>query len=275
MGAGFSGEVATYYARHRRGYPPEVLDALVGAFGLGTGDTVVDLGCGTGQLSLPLAARVGAVIGVDPEPDMLALARHAALDAAKANMTWLLGADSDLPALGRLLGDREVGALTVAVAIHFMDRDKLFRAARPLLRPGGGIAVVTNGVPLWLQDAEWSGALRECLERLLGQPVTATCQTDEAGRRRNQDALVRAGYRYTESLVQYEAPLTVDDMVGGVFSAISGDRLPSTQRRAAFVAEVRDALGGRDKVTERVRVWLQFGTRDETSRDSGTAVGTR
>jgi hypothetical protein len=143
-----------------------------------------------------------------------------------------------------------------------MDRDALFRAVRPLLRPGGGVAVVTNGAPLWLQDAEWSGALRECMERLLGHPVTATCQTDEAGRRRNQDALVRAGYRYTESSVQYDAPLTVDDMVGGVFSAMSADRLPSTQGRATFTAEVRDALGGRDKVTERIRVWLQFGTLD-------------
>ncbi|MER5335729.1 methyltransferase domain-containing protein [Micromonospora sp. NPDC002717] len=189
-----------------------MLDALVGAFGLGAADTVVDLGRGTGQLSLPLAARVGAVIGVDPEPDMLTLARQAALNVARANATWLLGADSDLPALGRLLGERTIGALTVAVAIHLMDRDTLFRAARPLLRAGGGVAVVTNGAPLWLQDAEWSGALRECLERLLGH------------------------------------------------SALSADRLPSTQGRSAFAAEVRDALGGRDQVTERVRVWLQFGT---------------
>lgn len=262
MGAGFRGEVATYYARYRRGYPPEALDALVTAFGLGSADTVVDLGCGTGQLSLPLAARVGTVIGVDPEADMLALARQAALDGATTNAMWLLGADTDVPALGRLLGGRTIGALTVALAIHFMDRDTLFRAARPLLRPGGGIAVVTNGTPLWLQDAEWSEALRACLERLLGHPAVAACQTDEVGRRRNQDALVRAGYRYAESSVRYDASLSVEDMVGGIFSAMSADRLPSPEGRAAFTADLRDALGGPDKVTERVRVRLQFGTPD-------------
>ncbi|WP_431903556.1 class I SAM-dependent methyltransferase [Micromonospora carbonacea] len=259
MTAGFSGEVATYYARHRRGYPPEVLDALVGAFGLGDGDRAVDLGCGTGQLSLPLAARVGAVVGVDPEPDMLALARRSALDAGVTNAGWLLGSDGDLPTLGRLLGEETVGALTVAVAIHFIDRDTLFRSARPLLRPGGGVAVITNGAPLWAQDAEWSRALRRCLERLLGQPVTATCQTDEAGRRRTRDAFVAAGYRCVESSVRYDAPLTVDDMVGGVFSAMSPDRLPSPQGRTEFAAEVRAALGGQETVTERVRVWLQLG----------------
>ncbi|SIR94825.1 class I SAM-dependent methyltransferase [Micromonospora avicenniae] len=91
MGAGFSGDVATYYARHRLSYPPEVLDAIVGAYRLGPGDTVVELGCGTGQMSLPLASQVGTVVGVDPEPDMLALARRAALNAERANAAWLLG----------------------------------------------------------------------------------------------------------------------------------------------------------------------------------------
>ncbi|MFI7250357.1 class I SAM-dependent methyltransferase [Micromonospora chalcea] len=263
MATGFGGEVATYYARHRRGYPPEVLDALAAAFHLGADDTVVDLGCGTGQLSLPLADRVSTVVGIDPEPDMLAIARRTALDRGTANATWVLGSDSDVPALSRLLGGRTVGVLTVAVAIHFMDRDTLFEAARPLLRPGGGIAVVTNGEPLWTQDTEWSLALRGCLERMLGHPVTARCQTDEEGRRRNREAIVRAGYRYEETSVRYDAPLTVDDMVGGVFSAMSAERLPTLQQRAAFAADVRGHLGGVDVVTERVTVRLQCGVRDE------------
>ncbi|SCL26597.1 class I SAM-dependent methyltransferase [Micromonospora aurantiaca (nom. illeg.)] len=263
MATGFGGEVATYYAQHRRGYPPEVLDALAAAFQLGADDTVVDLGCGTGQLSLPLADRVGTVIGMDPEPDMLAIARRTALDQGIGNATWVLGSDGDVPALSRLVGERTVGALTVAVAIHFMDRDALFTAARPLLRPGGGIAVVTNGEPLWTQDTEWSAALRGCLERMLGRPVTGSCQTDEAGRRRNREALVGAGYRYEETSVRYDAPLTVDDMVGGVFSAMSAERLPSSRQRATFAADVRDALGGRTEVIENVWVWMQCGVCDE------------
>ncbi|RBQ05964.1 SAM-dependent methyltransferase [Micromonospora sp. LHW51205] len=259
MATGFGGEVATYYARHRRGYPPEAVDALAAVFGLGPDDTVVDLGCGTGQLSIPLADRVGAVVGMDPEPDMLAIARRAALDRGTANATWMLGSDGDVPALSRLLGEGSVGALTVAVAIHFMDRDTLFEAARPLLRSGGGIAVVTNGEPLWMQDTEWSIALRGCLERMVGYPVTGRCQTDEDGRRRNREALVGAGYRYEETSVRYDAPLTVDDMVGGVFSAMSAERLPTLHQRAEFAADVREALGGVDVVTERVTVRLQCG----------------
>src|SRR5687768_3007484 len=99
MAQGFGGEVATYYARYRRGYPAAAIDAIASAFDLTVDDLVVDLGCGTGQLTVPLAERVRAVVGMDPEPDMLALARRSADRQGTANVCWLLGADADLPVL--------------------------------------------------------------------------------------------------------------------------------------------------------------------------------
>jgi hypothetical protein len=132
-------------------------------------------------------------------------------------------------------------------------------AAQPLLRPGGGIAVVTNGVPLWLQDTEWSRTLQKCIQQWLGNRPLNSCQTDEAGRQINRQALETAGYQVVEDFVDYEAELTVDQLVGGVFSALPVDRLPSLESRQVFAAKVRDALGRPDRLTEHVRVWLQFG----------------
>jgi ubiquinone/menaquinone biosynthesis C-methylase UbiE len=164
MELGFSGEVADFCHRYRHGYPAAVLDALVGAFGLTSQDVVVDLGCGTGQLALPMAARVRAVVGVDPEPDMLQRARQAADERDVQNVTWMIGADTDIPALQRLLGSNSVAAVTIGQALHWMNRQDLFPAIVPLVRPGGGVAVVTNGTPLWLQGTGWSRALRDYLE---------------------------------------------------------------------------------------------------------------
>ena len=73
-GTGFSGEVVEYYARYRRGYPDAVVQRIVDAFALTQDDVALDLGCGTGQLTYALAGRVGTMIGMDPEPDMLAAA---------------------------------------------------------------------------------------------------------------------------------------------------------------------------------------------------------
>src|SRR5215475_9095125 len=155
------------------------------AFELTSRDVVVDIGCGTGQLTLPLAPRVRAVVGMDPEPDMLALARRAAGAANLLNTSWVLGADTDVPALAALLGQRSVAAATVGTALHWMRPEDLFPALVLLLRPGGG--VLTNGVPLWSQDSDWSRRLRQFLRGWLGhrhRPAVAPGQPAcPAGRR--------------------------------------------------------------------------------------------
>jgi SAM-dependent methyltransferase len=75
MAAEIDGEL---YERYRHGYPVAVLAAVGEALGLTYRDVVVDLGCGMGQVTLPIAGLVGGVIGVDPEPSMLITARRAA-----------------------------------------------------------------------------------------------------------------------------------------------------------------------------------------------------
>jgi trans-aconitate methyltransferase len=254
----FGGEVSEYYQRFRRGYPSAVGDALTTAFTLSRDDVVLDLGCGTGQLTRVLAPRVGAVLGMDPEPAMLGQARKA---SALPNVTWLLGADSDVGALTPALGAGRLGAVTVAQALHWLDHARLFAAVRPLLRPGGGVAVVTNGEPLWLQDTAWSAALREVVSSYLGTPPHRTCGTDETSQSRYADALSAAGYAVDSQVVSYDAPLSVEEIVGGVFSAMSPSQLPAPEARPAFTDRVREAVAPHGPLRERVRVRILTGTR--------------
>jgi SAM-dependent methyltransferase len=260
MTVGFSGDVADYYARYRRGYPEQALDALQEAFGLSRDDLVLDLGCGTGQLTLPLAARVRAVLGLDPEPDMLRLARATAAVRDVRNVSWLLGADTDVPALGAVLGTGAVGAAVIGQAVHWMAYEDLFRTLRPMVRPGGGIAVLANGTPVWLQDTDWSRALRDCLERYFGQPLRATCGTGDRDRQEYAQALRDAGFADVRELaVEYEARLGPEQLVGTVFSAIPADDLPAPEDRPALAARIRAALPDVPHVTETVRVSMVVG----------------
>jgi trans-aconitate methyltransferase len=259
MELGFRGEVADFYHRYRRGYPPAVVDAVVQAFGLTTDDIVVDLGCGTGQLTVPLAGRVRAVAGVDPEPDMLLRAQQAAAEQGVTNVSWMIGADTDMLALGRLLGGQAVGAVTIGQALHWMDHEGLFRALVPLARPGGGVAVITNGAPLWLQDSAWSRALRRWLEQWPGTKGSTACGTDEASQRRYRDGLASAGYVVDSAAVDYDGELTIDQIVGGVYSALPVDKLPPHDQRPHFAEQVYLALHQHAPFIEHVRVSIVTG----------------
>lgn len=252
----FRGATATHYARFRRGYPTGVIDTLVDAFTLTQADLAADLGCGTGQLTIPLAGRVRAALGLDPEPDMLAEARRCARERGVTNTTWLLAADTDLPALPPLLGTGALGVVTIAQALHWMQPETLFPAVRPLLRAGGGIAIVTNGKPLWQHDEAWSSALREVLERHLGTTLTATCGTAAADQCRYHDLLAATGYTPHVHTVDYADPITLEFVVGNVYSALSADRLPD---RATFVADLTPALEPYEPIVEGVRVTILTG----------------
>jgi len=256
---GFHGELVEYYHRYRHGYPGAVTDALAELFGLSDRDVAIDLGCGTGQLTLALAGQVRAVLGIDPEPDMLRRAQQAAGQAGRTNVSWMLGAGTSVPALGRLLGDGSVAVVTVAQALHWMAHAELFDACVPLLRPGGGIAVVTNGTPLWLQDSDWSRALRGFLARWTGMTPTYACGTDEQSQREYERALAAAGYQVTSTAVDYVADLNLDQVAGGVLSAMGADGLPAADQRSSFAGQLGQALGGDGPFREQVHVAIVAG----------------
>jgi len=259
MELGFGGEVPDLYHLYRHGYPAAVIDVLAGAFEFSAGDLVVDVGCGTGQLTLPIAGRVRAVVGIDPEPAMLRRARQAACEAGATNVTWVLGADADLPAVRLALADRSIAAVTVGQALHWMDHEALFKHALTLVRPGGGVAVVTNGTPLWLQDSTWSRGLRAFLERWLDTTLTFPCGTDEPSQRRYEQALTSAGFEAARTAIDYVADLSFDNLVGGVYSALPAERLPAADQRPAFAAQVRAAVGDNERFSEPVHVVIITG----------------
>jgi SAM-dependent methyltransferase len=262
MRLGFSGDVVDYYQKYRRGYPDPVIDALVEALALRHDDVVVDLGCGTGQLTLPLARRARAVVGVDPEPDMLERARQVGREQGVTNVSWLLGADSDMPALGALVGGATLGAVTIGQALHWMDHDRLFTTLAPLIRDGGAVAVVTNGTPAWLQDTAWSQALKGFLERWLGRSLTFACGTDGASRQRYAAGLRAAGFHVSETVAEYTAEMDLEHLIGGVYSALSVDQLPAPHLRPQFAEQIRQELLPADHFSEHVRVGMLVGRKD-------------
>ncbi|MFQ1003813.1 class I SAM-dependent methyltransferase [Modestobacter sp. SSW1-42] len=225
MSADFAGDIARLYARYRRDLPADHAAELAAQLGLSPTDLLLDLWCGTGQLTAPLLPHCAGALAVDPEPGMLAGLRDRGLPGVMA----VLGADTDLPQLGRVLPP--LGAVVVGNALHWMDEAATLAAAAALLRPGGGLAVVTQGPPLWLGPAPWQQAVRGALETHLG-PVTGTYGSDASALAGRVGLLVGQGLAVQVSSWRADHVVDTDWVVGHLGRALFGDALTDGLRTA-------------------------------------------
>jgi SAM-dependent methyltransferase len=124
------GEEAAAYERGRPSYPPEAIDWLLqkGA------RNVLDLGAGTGKLTVRLVERGLDVIAVDPIPEMLEV-----LSRSLPDTPALLGSAEDIP-----LPDDSVDSVLVAQAWHWFDPERAIKEVARVLRPGGRLGLVWN-----------------------------------------------------------------------------------------------------------------------------------
>ncbi len=127
-------EVPEGYERARPTYPAELFDDLVELAALREGDRVLEIGCGTGQATLPLARRGFRVLCVELGEGLAAVARRKlagfpGVEVVNAQF------ESWEP------GEARFEAVTAFTAFHWIDPDVRFEKAARLLRPGVTLAV--------------------------------------------------------------------------------------------------------------------------------------
>lgn len=158
---------ACYYARFRRGYPLEVIDTLVARFHLDGTTHVLDLGCGTGHLAVPLASRRIPVHAVDPDLEMLAEGLAAEKAAGAHGIAWYFGDDRCIDQL--YLPPLQL--TTIGASFHWMARDHVLGILDGLILPSGGVAIVarSDGGSIWSSsNGAWSDVTKQVVIELLG-----------------------------------------------------------------------------------------------------------
>ena len=116
---------------------PRILAAF--GFGAGTGD-VVELGCGYGTFSVPLARVIGGTVhAIDVDPAMVEHTRRRAQAAALANIRAAL---RDVTTEGFGVPVCSCDAVLLFNILHGEGPVALLRAAHACLRPDGCVAVI-------------------------------------------------------------------------------------------------------------------------------------
>jgi SAM-dependent methyltransferase len=134
--AGFN-TVAALYERARPGYPAATYDDLAVLAGLVPGARVLEIGCGTGVATVPLAERGYDVLAVELGARLAAVAadRLAGFDSARVEV-----ADFDRWECAEPPFD----AVFAATSFHWLDPATRIDRTADLLQPGGALATVST-----------------------------------------------------------------------------------------------------------------------------------
>ena len=130
-------EAAELYDQARPGYPTALFDDLAGLACCGPGCRVLEIGCGTGQASVPLAARGCALVCVELGSSMAAVARRNLAPFPAARVVTAAFEDWPLP-------PEPFDMVLSATAFHWLDPAVRVVKAADALRPGGALATIAT-----------------------------------------------------------------------------------------------------------------------------------
>jgi SAM-dependent methyltransferase len=150
-------EDAERYDRARPSYPVQLFDDLCELAQLDAGSRVLEIGCGTGQATVPLARRGMTIVAVELGANLAAVARRNL--ESYPNVDVVVDVFEDWP-----LPDEPFDAVVAFTAIRWLDAERALPKIAAALRPGGAFVVVNTehvagGTAQFFVDAQ------DCYER--------------------------------------------------------------------------------------------------------------
>lgn len=236
--AAFAG-AADDYVRYRVPYPSAMLESFLAKARLPPNAKLLDLACGPGRVSLPIAGRFAHVWAVDQEPEMIAAGQREAARLSITNVHWRVGRAEDFEAAGS-----SYDLVTIGEAFHRLDRPRVARLTFACLKPGA--ALVTLGFGPGEPASPWASVVAATVRAFIGEPArrlgapNATPAEELADQERDISDAGFADVTTHEFSVSHE--WTLETLLGHARSTSTLSRAALGSRHAKFEAALTEAL---------------------------------
>lgn len=231
-------EAPTLYDRYRPSYPDVAIDHALRVAGLGPGAKVLEVGPGTGQLTIPLVRRGLLVTALEPAPRMAAMLR-AKLRPFPASTV-----------IERRFEDAEIDAGTFATvvsatAFHWVDERQRFRLVAQALRPGGSLLLIRNDHVLSDADAAYYEGVEPLYAKRAPEHGPPYKPPGEAGLPSPCSSITDdSGFEVVDAhRVAWDQPYTTTQLIG-LLHTYSNHRALPARRRAALMRSIRAFVDG-------------------------------
>ncbi len=232
---------AWYYSRFREEYPMEFFNLLKRKFALSKSDRIMDLGCGTGQIAIPVCGFVKEVIAVDPEPEMLAEGKNQAAMQGAQNIVWFDGSSDDLPVFSNT--PDKLKLVTMGNSFHWMNREKTLKELHEVIIDSGGIAIVWSK-SIWTDMSNnWQPKVKEVISKWLGAERRAGSGIFQTDTERFEQNVMESQFKRMEKWKYHSVvSSTVDSIIGKLYSTSFANPRVLGDKKEAFEKEVREVL---------------------------------
>ncbi len=227
---------AEYYAKFRPDYSQPAFNFLLQlALPNKNEDKLLDLGCGTGELAIPLSSAFKEVHGIDLSSDMINQAQNKARNLGINNISWGVGKVEEVE-----FDDNSLKMIVIGSAFHWMDYKIVLDKSYRFLKKDGIFALV-NGKSIWNGTEEWQLKTKEIIQKYLGQERKAgNSGTYQQSKKSFSEMLDESSFG-NHHIQNFEYSLTwnLDQIVGYLYSTSFSSRDLYGDRIINFENELR------------------------------------
>ncbi len=227
-------EDAAAYDAIRPDYSPQLIEDVISFSQIPASGRILEVGCGTGQATLPFAKRGYAMLCVDIGEEMLKIARQKF--TAFPQVAFWCGAFEDWP-----LEADAFDLFISATAFHWVRREVGYPKAAAALKPGGTLAIFNNEHP---RQGRFFEEVQAVYERYFPNWRDPRNGPDTSEKVRELAGYIDSTQRFTPVIVQtylWQQSYTTAEYLA-LLNTYSDNRAMETDRREGLFAGIADLI---------------------------------